>query len=55
MPLVGPYPVPVLGFGLSPMVGYFGVLGWMVLRSREDQPATGAVAAKNVDIPFEAV
>jgi hypothetical protein len=37
------------------MVGYFGVLGWMVLRSREDQPATGAVAAKNVDIPFEPV
>jgi cell division protein FtsW (lipid II flippase) len=55
MPLVGPYPVPVLGFGLSPLVGYFGVLGWIVLRSREDQLATGAVAAKNVDIPFEPV
>ena len=44
MPLVGPYPVPILGFGLSPMVGYFGVLGWIVRRNLEEQDATGAFA-----------
>ena len=44
MPLVGPYPVPLLGFGLSPMVGYFTVLG-IVLNNREKPPATGAFAA----------
>lgn len=42
MPLVGPYPVPLLGFGLSPMVGYFAVLG-IVLNNREEPVATGAL------------
>ena len=38
MPLVGPYPVPILGFGLSPMVGYFGVLGWTARRRLAADP-----------------
>jgi cell division protein FtsW (lipid II flippase) len=33
-PFVGPYPVPVLGFGLSPIIGYFAVLGWVILRNQ---------------------
>jgi hypothetical protein len=28
--LVAPFPVPVLGFGLSPVLGYFVALGWTV-------------------------
>lgn len=28
--LVAPFPVPVLGFGLSPLLGYFIALGWTV-------------------------
>ncbi len=28
--LVAPFPVPVLGFGLSPLLGYFVALGWTV-------------------------
>jgi cell division protein FtsW (lipid II flippase) len=39
VPLLGPYPVPVLGFGLSPLVGYCAVLGWVVLRSPADRSA----------------
>lgn len=35
VPFIRPYPVPLLGFGLSPILGYFAVLGWVVLRSRE--------------------
>ncbi len=30
--LLQPYPVPVLGFGLSPVLGYFAALGWMILK-----------------------
>lgn len=33
-PFVGPYPVPVLGYGLSPILGYFAALGWIVMRDR---------------------
>lgn len=28
----GVFPVPVMGFGLSPMIGYFLALGWLVAR-----------------------
>lgn len=49
MPLVGPYPVPILGFGLSPLVGYFGVLGWIVRRNLEKQDATGALRGSQAD------
>jgi len=48
MPIIGPYPVPLLGFGLSPMVGYFAVLG-IVLRNRKEQAATGAFAAAKLN------
>ena len=34
MPWFGFFPVPLLGFGLSPIIGYFGALGWLVLASR---------------------
>ena len=34
--LLQPYPVPLLGYGLSPMLGYFAALGWIILR---DVPA----------------
>jgi cell division protein FtsW (lipid II flippase) len=29
-PFIGPYPVPVLGYGLSPIMGYFAALGWIM-------------------------
>ena len=29
-PFVAPYPVPLLGYGLSPVLGYFLALGWIV-------------------------
>ncbi len=28
--LLAPYPVPILGFGLSPILGYFAALGWVI-------------------------
>jgi hypothetical protein len=31
-PFVGAFPVPILGYGLSPILGYFGALGWIILR-----------------------
>ena len=34
--LLEPYPVPLLGYGLSPILGYFAALGWIILR---DGPA----------------
>ena len=37
--LVAPFPVPVLGFGLSPVLGYFVALGWTV---RTDAVSTRA-------------
>jgi cell division protein FtsW (lipid II flippase) len=30
--LLAPYPVPLLGFGLSPILGYFAALAWTVSR-----------------------
>lgn len=30
-PFVGPFPVPLLGYGLSPVLGYFAALGWVVI------------------------
>ena len=36
MPLVGPYPVPILGFGLSPLLGYFLALGWIIVKNASD-------------------
>jgi hypothetical protein len=33
-PFAGAYPVPVLGYGLSPILGYFAALGWIILRDR---------------------
>lgn len=51
-PLVGPYPVPILGFGLSPILGYFAALGWIIRRDgaahSEVGPATGAHQARAV-------
>jgi len=38
-PFVGPYPVPVLGYGLSPILGYFAALGWIILSDRKRIPA----------------
>jgi hypothetical protein len=35
-PFIGAYPVPILGYGLSPMVGYFAALGWIILRDGPD-------------------
>lgn len=29
-PFAGPFPVPVMGFGLSPILGYFAALAWIV-------------------------
>ena len=34
--LLAPYPVPLLGYGLSPILGYFTALTWIILR---DGPA----------------
>jgi hypothetical protein len=34
MPWFGSFPVPLLGFGVSPIIGYFGALGWLVMASR---------------------
>ena len=34
MPWFGFFPVPLVGFGLSPIIGYFGALGWLVMASR---------------------
>ena len=31
-PLAGAFPVPIMGFGLSPVIGYFIALGWLVAR-----------------------
>ena len=31
-PFVGPFPVPILGYGLSPVLGYFAAFGWIMLR-----------------------
>lgn len=31
-PLVGAYPVPLIGYGLSPVLGYFIALAWLVRR-----------------------
>jgi cell division protein FtsW (lipid II flippase) len=33
--LVAPFPVPVLGFGLSPIMGYFAALGWVMRSDRQ--------------------
>jgi cell division protein FtsW (lipid II flippase) len=33
-PVFGAYPVPLLGFGPSPVVGYFFALGWLVSMNR---------------------
>lgn len=30
---VAPFPVPILGYGLSPVLGYFASLGWLVRSS----------------------
>ncbi len=38
MPALGPYPVPILGFGLAPMLGYFAALGWVIVKSRAPNP-----------------
>ena len=41
-PLFGPFPVPLLGFGLSPIVGYFVALGSLyVLRKPAHDDLTG--------------
>jgi len=47
--LVAPFPVPVLGFGLSPVLGYFFALGWTV---RADAVSTlgPPSAAKDCDV-----
>lgn len=43
-PCFGPFPVPMLGFGLSPIVGYFVALTWLLSVSttpaRRDSEAT---------------
>lgn len=36
---LGAFPVPVMGFGLSPVVGYFIALGWLAARQGEGQDA----------------
>jgi cell division protein FtsW (lipid II flippase) len=43
-PFAGEYPVPVLGYGLSPILGYFAALGWIILRggATNAEPPTGA-------------
>jgi cell division protein FtsW (lipid II flippase) len=40
-PFAGPYPVPILGYGLSPILGYFAVLGWIILRDGAAIAETG--------------
>ena len=32
MPFLGAYPVPLLGFGLSPILGYYIALAWLVVQ-----------------------
>ena len=44
--LLQPYPVPLLGYGLSPILGYFAALAWIILR---DGPANAGA-----DAPTEA-
>jgi hypothetical protein len=34
MPWFGFFPVPLLGFGVSPIIGYFGALSWLVMARR---------------------
>ncbi len=34
MPWLGCFPVPLLGFGLSPIIGYFAALAWLVMTRR---------------------
>jgi hypothetical protein len=38
VPVLGPYPVPILGYGLAPMVGYFAALGWIIRSSPANGP-----------------
>jgi hypothetical protein len=49
-PFVGPYPVPIVGYGLSPLLGYFAALGWIILRdgaaNAEAGSPTGAERAQ---------
>jgi cell division protein FtsW (lipid II flippase) len=45
---VAPFPVPILGYGLSPFLGYLVALGWIVrtdaLRSLKTTAGTGGIA-----------
>ena len=43
-PFVRPYPVPILGYGLSPILGYFAALGWILLRDRAADAEAGSPA-----------
>ena len=45
---VAPFPVPILGYGLSPILGYLVALGWIVrtdaLRRQKTTAKTGSIA-----------
>lgn len=40
-PSVGAYPVPLLGFGLSFVIGYYSALGWLVAQPSSMEAAAG--------------
>ena len=42
-PALGPFPVPVLGQGASPIIGYFAAIG-LLRRSRRSVPPAGAAS-----------
>lgn len=49
-PWLGAFPVPLLGFGLSPVVGYFVALGWLLVPSRVS-PAGSSAGIHAVRLP----
>jgi hypothetical protein len=41
VPSFGAYPVPLMGFGLSPVIGYYLALGWLVVQHRGASDGVG--------------
>ena len=43
-PFAGPFPVPLMGYGLSPILGYFAALAWVVAGTRSTDAEAGSLA-----------
>ena len=43
-PFFGNFPVPLLGYGASPIIGYFLALDWLIFQGRNDSIGSGAPA-----------